>query len=108
MDNEDSSPEEEPEDSIDEYFRCLPTPEGWVFQVSIVEWDSPHTPHIKWKDFRKWQQEPSTKRKEQAKAAAVKRWFRTCSYCGELHNLGHMYNCKMCQGCATDVLGVVY
>lgn len=108
MDNEESSTEKEADDSIDEYFRCVPAADGWVFQVGLVEWDSPHTPHIAWKDFRRWKREPDAKRKEQAKTAAIQRWFRTCSHCHQLTNPGHMHDRSLCQGCAMDELGVVY
>lgn len=104
---EDSSVPEEREHSIDEYFRCAPAADGWAFQLGLVQWEG-HQPHIEWKDFRKWQKEPTERRKLQAKAAAVKRWIRTCTHCGELNNPGHMHDRRLCQGCATGVLGIVY
>lgn len=110
MGNEESSAmgeDDGDEDSIDDYFRCVQVPDGWASQVGFVEWEG-HLPHVEWKTFRRWRRAPTEARKELAEAAALKRWFRTCTHCKQLNNPGHMHDDNLCQGCATDVLGVVY
>lgn len=95
-------------DSIDTYLKFVPTLEGWAMQVGVVGWVSPHEPSLEWKTFRTWRHEPNAERKDRAKVAAIKRFFRTCVQCRELCNVGHMHDSKLCQGCAERELGVTH
>ena len=96
------------EDTIDDYFRCLHTDGRWVFEVAQVAWESPHEPNLDWKTFRTWKREPSAERFLAARTAAIKRYFRTCTHCQKLCNLGHMHDRSICQGCAERFLDVLY
>jgi hypothetical protein len=95
------------DDSLDDYLRCVAAPEGWAFQVAVVVWESSHEPRD-WKTFRTWKKEPSAGRLLAARTAATKRYFRTCTHCQELCNLGHIHNRSICQGCAESVLGIAH
>lgn len=96
------------EDSIDDYFRWLQAEGRWILEVGIVEWPSPDQPEIVWKPFRTWKNKPTADRLVTARAAAALRYFRTCTHCQELCNLGHMHDRTTCQGCAEGLLGVVH
>ena len=100
-------PDGEP-DAADEYLRYLPTPDGWLLQVGVVGWESAHEPKLTWKNFRSWRHQPSAESRARAKAAAVKRFFRTCVHCEELPNVGHMHDRETCQGCAERLFDVRY
>jgi hypothetical protein len=95
-------------DAADEYLRYLPTPDGWVLQVGVVGWASAHEPTLIWKTLRSWRRQPSVESRARAKAAALKRFFRTCVHCGKLCNLGHMHDRETCQGCAERLFDVQY
>jgi len=92
----------------DHYFRCLHSNGRWVLEVGLVVWGSPHQPSLRWKPFRSWKKEPSAERLLAACTAATKRYFRTCTRCGTLCNLGHMHDRSTCQSCAVRFLRVVY
>ena len=96
------------EDGGDDDFRCVRRGGGWVFEVAVVGWESPHEPGLTWKVFRTWKREPGGERLRAAKAAAIKRYYRTCTHCQELCQLGHMHDRTTCQGCAERLLGVVH
>ncbi len=95
---------------LDDFFRCVENADGWVFEVGVVAWDGPHTPRIEWKPFRRWKTSPDERRLQTARAAALNqsRFFRACSMCHDLKNVGHMHDHDICQGCAEGELGVVY
>ena len=95
-------------DPLDHFFRCLPEQGQWIFEVGVVDWPSPSEPCLVWKRFRTWKHEPNPARLRSARTAATKRYFRTCTRCGELNNLGHMHDADTCQGCAERYLGVVH
>lgn len=99
--------ESEPADR-DEYFRCVRAEDRWTFEVALVTWLSPYEPSLVWKPFRTWKREPDADRLLTAREAATKRYFRICSRCHELCNLGDMHDRSICQGCAVRFLGLVY
>ena len=93
-----------------EDYRVIESEGQWCFQVAVVIWPTPHTPELRWTTFRKWKRPPAEPQIARAQAAARinTRFFRTCSLCGELHNVGHMHGPDICQSCAEQHLGVVY
>ncbi len=84
--------------------------EGVSLQVAVVEWGLPHTPTLRWHVFQTWRRSPEPDELEEAKQRALKdaRFFRTCTTCSLLHNVGHMHDALMCQGCAELHLGVIH
>jgi len=97
-------------DELDEFFQCVENAGRWEFQVGLVEWEGPHTPHIAWKTYRSWRNPPNAARLASARASAINKpcFFRTCTRCGEINNAGHMHDQQTCQGCAESYLGVVH
>ena len=97
-------------DELDDFFQCVEIAGRWEFQVGVVTWDGPHTPEIAWKKYRTWLTPPTEKRLQKAREAATaeSRFFRTCTRCGKLNNVGHMHDEETCQGCAERHLGVVH
>jgi hypothetical protein len=93
---------------VDDYLDFVPTPTGWALLVAVVTWPHPHEPTLNWKTFRQWRREPPAETKARARAAVVKRYFRLCSICGELCNVGHMHERDTCHGCAERVFGVIH
>lgn len=96
------------EEPLDAFFRCVPVDGPWIFEVGLVDWPSPSEPSLVWKRFRTWKHEPNPARLRTARTAATKRYFRTCTRCGELNNPGRMDDAHTCQGCAERYLGVVH
>ncbi len=96
-------------DGFDDFFRCIATPKGWAFQVGSVRW-SGHQPRIEWTTYRRWTTAPESAQLQQERAEALKHssFFRTCTLCHELKNVGHMDDSKMCQGCAQIKFPIVY
>lgn len=92
------------------FFRCVETAEGWSFDVDVICWPHPSSPESGWIPFRKWKTAPDAARLQKARTAALgdPRFFRTCSMCHELNNVGHMHDLKTCQSCAVKYLGVCY
>lgn len=97
-------------DELADFFRCVESVGGWVFQVAVVRWPHPHEPHLEWFPFRHWKTAPDVTRLQKARAAALcrPRFFRTCSMCHKLNNAGHMHDLHTCQSCAERHLGVCY
>ena len=95
---------------LDHYFRCVPVPEGWAFQVGVVRWPHPHEPMMAWNTVRRWKTQPNAARLDRTRKAVVARgrFFRICSICHELNNGGHMHSKDVCQGCAEREFGVVH
>lgn len=100
----------EESDDFDEFFQCVETAQGWEYQVGVVGWPHPSTPILQWKALRHWQTQPDAASIAEARDSALAdpRFFRTCSRCGELNNVGHMHDKEICQACAVLHLGVVY
>jgi len=96
-------------ENLDDFFRCERRDDHWAFEVAVVEWDS-QMPRLAWKSFRHWPTAPDSKQLDEARSAALKtpRFFRTCTRCGELNNAGHMFDRRICQGCAERFLGVIF
>jgi hypothetical protein len=97
-------------DQLNDFFQCVKNAGRWEFQVGVVTWDGPHTPETSWKSYRSWSTPPDAGRLARARASAIKepRFFRTCTRCGELKNVGHMHGEQTCQGCAERSLGIVH
>ena len=79
-------------------------------EVGVVTWPGPAGPTVEWKTLRRWTRPPTAEalRAAEDKALANRRYFRQCSACGQLQNVGHMHDEVLCQGCAHERLGVVY
>ena len=82
----------------------------WVFEVATLAWTHPHEPRREWHLFDHWAEEPHREDKRQAESVALqdRRFFKTCTMCNELTNVGHMHNSKVCDGCAEEYLGVMH
>jgi len=95
---------------IRDFMRLVESDEGVVMEVGVVEWDGPHTPTIRWRDFRQWRRVPNAQRLAAARQRALQdsRFFRVCQTCQECRNVGHMFNSNICQSCAERDLGVVF
>lgn len=105
---EEHDEDEEETETVDDYFRFQPADGRWVFEVARVEWPHPHEPRLIWTPFRTWTQEPSAEQLLAARTGAIEQYFRTCAHCHELCNIGHMHDQQICQGCAQDILGILY
>lgn len=99
-------PDDEPGDEL---FRCVEEGDGWEFQVAVVQWTG-HEPWGEWKTFRRWKTAPDAGRLQRAEAAARRdrRFFFTCSLCGETQQTGHAASGDVCQRCAQEKLGVIF
>ena len=97
-------------DELTDFFRCVENADGWNFQVGVVAWDGPHTPHLEWLPFRHWKTAPDESRLQKARASALTqpRFFRICNMCHRFNNAGHMHNHHTCQSCAERHLGIVH
>lgn len=95
---------------LDHFFQCAENAGRWEFQVGVLTWEGPHTPRIVWKTYRSWRSQPNADRLARARAAATKEpsFFRTCSRCRDLKNIGYMHDQQTCQGCAERYLGVIH
>ncbi len=76
--------------------------------VATVEWDGPHTPTLRWTQYDSKFAVGATDEEIIQAVMQDRRFFTTCSRCGEINNIGHMHSESMCQGCAERHLGVVY
>ncbi len=96
-------------DGLAEFFNLEETPQGWVYRVGVVEWDEPHSPRVEWVTLRRWKTIPDASRLARARQAALANlhFFRVCSRCGKLNNIGHMHDDAICQACA-EADGVIY
>tara|TARA_B110000305_G_scaffold144345_1_gene160507 strand:- start:272 stop:697 length:426 start_codon:yes stop_codon:yes gene_type:complete len=82
----------------------------WVFEVATLEWPHPHEPARKWHIINHWAEEPSTEIRRQAESAILQdtRYFKTCSMCNSVTNVGYMHSDKVCDGCAEKHLGIIH
>ncbi len=110
--------------SLERYFRCRQSnARYWLFEASIVVWPEPHEPKSEWRVFRRWCLRPSESELQQARRDALQdlRFYRVCSHCHEINNLGHMWRtvehavegeevprANVCQGCAERHFGVQF
>lgn len=92
--------------------RCRRDGDGWVFEASRTEWSEQwpdhHAPAECWLIVRRWKTEPDEARLARARAYAQRRYFRTCTHCGQVCNLGYMHDKETCMVCAAEVHGVIY
>ena len=97
-------------DHLADFFRCQETADGWDLQVATIIWPEVHTPELEWTSFRQWKSQPNKGDLIEARDAVTSdpRYFRTCSYCHELMNTGHMSEDHICHSCAERHLGVVH
>ncbi|GHA58293.1 hypothetical protein ACFFLZ_17235 [Photobacterium aphoticum] len=93
-------------DSVRDDIRITRTETGITIEVSVINWDGPHTPVGQWILVK----ELPLDCKIEAEYAKVLRskYFKFCDYCCTYNNVGHMFDKRMCQGCASHHLGVVY
>ena len=82
----------------------------WVFEVVTLEWPHPHEPRPMWHLIDHWAEEPSAKTRKQAESAALRDscYFKKCSKCNRLNNVGHMYGDDLCYTCAAEEFHIVY
>ncbi len=82
----------------------------FIFWVGRVKWGSPYRPSIYFTPFRRWKKPPTPDMLTRARQAALRntRFFRECAYCKQANNVGHMFDDRICQGCASRYMGVVY
>lgn len=97
-------------DYLADFLQLSSDVDGWVFLVGVVRWRGPHAPWVDWRAFRRWKTMPNEDRLARARAGALRdtRFFRRCTYCETLCNVGHMHERDICQSCAERHLGVVY
>lgn len=102
-------PNDEHETALLQDFTRLDS-EGASLQAAVVEWTSSHTPTLRWHVFQTWGRSPEPDELEEAKQRALNdaRFFRTCTTCRVLHNVGHMHDDHLCQACAEQHHGVIY
>jgi hypothetical protein len=88
--------------------RCVA--DATILQVATVTWSGPCSPGLRWHNFRTWSSTPDLEEvaAAQTEALASPSYFQRCDRCSERHNIGHMHDDHMCQGCAARDLGVVY
>lgn len=100
------------EQVLERFFRCRQVEKGSVtLQVGVVEWEG-HHPYVTWHDLAQFETPCAnlTEDMQQAKLACLndKRFFMRCECCGELNNIGHMLDPRLCQGCAERHFGIVF
>ena len=80
-----------------------------ALEVGVVEWDC-QTPRIEWHTAEIFESNPSPEQKDAAIGRLLrnKTYFRVCSRCFEINNIGHMGYKGVCQSCAEKYHGVVY
>jgi hypothetical protein len=95
---------------IADYIRVQESGGMWTLEVAIIEWPHPHTPEPRWTEVKQYQRplSPEQLTAAQHRLLTNSRFFRMCTHCNERHNAGHMYNRKMCYGCAERELQVVF
>jgi hypothetical protein len=79
-----------------------------VVSVATVHWDGPGTPILRWTEYDTEFAPGAGDDHIHQTVLQDRRFFRRCSRCGELNNVGHMHSARICQGCAERHLGVVY
>ena len=79
-------------------------------QLAIIEWPGPHSPELRWKDYRTWSKPPNPEQLTAARRLALQdtRFFKVCRKCGERNNASHMHDTETCQACAERHLSVIY
>jgi hypothetical protein len=99
-------PSDDPGEAL---FRCVESEEGWEFQVATVSRHG-HEPWSEWKTFRRWKTEPDAARLARAEIGARRdrRFFVTCTLCGEMVQTGDACDPSVCQRCAQEKMGVVF
>jgi hypothetical protein len=80
----------------------------WVFEVATLVWPHPHEPSRRWHIVNHWEEEPSKEIRRQAESDTLHdtHYFKTCSMCNDIKNVGYMHSAKVCDGCAEKHLGV--
>lgn len=116
-----------------DYIRLRANELGLWLEVCEIGWEGPHTPVSNWIPVKRLGQPPAPEEKpailtircvehgsdgwivtpqeleqEIDKLLANRRYFRTCSHCGELCQKSHMFDKKTCNGCAEKTMGIVY
>jgi hypothetical protein len=91
------------------YLRLAENDGGVDLEVGIVEWNGAHTPYVEWKAVEHFAAMPSAEEFEKAKRRVLRnrRYFRTCKFCKQRCNAGHM-NSNVCHSCAEKHLGVIH
>ena len=96
---------------VAEFMRLHEADGVWTLEVATVEWaGGAHSPELRWIHAKRFRRAPSDARLAAAQQRLLtnSRYFRMCAHCNERHNAGHMYNRKMCYGCAERELQVVF
>ncbi|RLD84056.1 MAG: hypothetical protein DRJ07_05595 [Bacteroidetes bacterium] len=79
-------------------------------EVCCVSWEGPHEPVFKWNVTKKLSSDAQGHEVEAAIENLAKdpNYFLKCMDCNKIHLVGHMYDKKICQGCASSHHGIVY
>lgn len=91
---------------IRDQIRVIRTDDSIVIKVLTIKWSGPHTPISEWITFKELPLDCKIE-VEYAKVLRSK-YFKFCDYCFTYNNAGHMFEKRMCQGCASRHRGVVY
>ena len=90
--------------------RVTPSEKGPVLACAVITWPHPSQPKLRWVTARRLDVGATDAEIQAARRALLDdpRWFAKCTHCKEWNATGHMHEQGFCQGCAQDLLGVVY
>jgi hypothetical protein len=93
-----------------EFTRARADGDAIAVEVCEISWPTPHTPELKWTEILRVRGEITEKEilKQRARLLQRRHFFKVCKTCGERKPVGWMHDQSMCQGCASQQLGVVY
>lgn len=77
-----------------------------TIEVLTISWEGPHTPISDWVVYKELPLD--CKLNIEIHTLLRSKYFGYCESCNSYSLEGHMYDKKMCQGCASHHLGVVY
>lgn len=79
-------------------------------QVCFISWPNSSTPEPIWRTVRSLSKGAGEQEVQTAIDLLIQqgRFIKLCKACKQLNVNGHMFDKDLCQGCASDVLGVVY
>lgn len=95
---------------IAEYTRFRDDINSIVIEVASINWALPNEPKVTWSAVSKVPlgSSPEVIQIARQKALERRKYFATCSECGERMAKGHMLDAHICQACATKNHGVVF